>query len=170
MNKLKKKFTYLFLILVLVSINSNVFAQDFSLLPKADKGKIECYKLMKDFHNNYQSKEVQGDYNSYKRFNKTLEKVGDVSERDILGCGIVTGKIRFYFWKPYVAYLIQNLSILAGMLSMLFISIGGYQYFFAMVSGEDSNAKNTVKNAILGLVISFSSWIIVEIVQSFVSF
>jgi hypothetical protein len=179
MSKLKKKFTYLFLILVLVSVNANVFAQDFSLLPKAGKNRIDCSLLMRSFDTKYQGLKNLP-YNSYARFNKALQSFPngtitipeDLGEREnlMLGCGVVTGKIRFYFWKPYVAYLIKNMSILAGILSMLFITIGGYQYFLAMVSGEDSNAKNTVKNAILGLVISFSSWIIVEIVQSFVSF
>jgi len=153
------------------------------LLPKAGKNRRDCSLLMKSFDTKYQGLKNLP-YNSYARFNKALKTFNttfdgnrinmqdNLGEREnvILGCGVVTGKIRFYFWKPYVAYLIQNISILAGILSMLFITIGGYQYFLAMVSGEDSNAKNTVKNAILGLVISFSSWIIVEIVQSFVSF
>ena len=171
----KKKTTYLVLFFSIMCMNLSVFAQDFSLLPKAGINRNDCTSIMKDFDIKYQN--AEGEYNSYKRFNNALNAidVGGESELEkkegrLLGCGVITGRIRLYFWKPYVAYLIQNLSILAGALSMLFITLGGYQYFLAMVSGEDSNAKNTVKNAILGLVISFSSWIIVEIVQSFVSF
>ena len=54
MSKLKKKFTYLFLISVLVSVNANVFAQDFSLLPKAGKNRRDCSLLMKSFDTKYQ--------------------------------------------------------------------------------------------------------------------
>lgn len=173
MKNIKKNITFILLFTAIFSANTSVFAQEFALLPKANKNKNECASLMKSFHMNYQTKKDLK-YNSYARFNAALEGLEIDAPLDkemtILGCGVVTGRIRFYFWKPYVAFLIKNLSILAGVLSMLFITLGGYQYFLAMVSGEDSNAKNTVKNAILGLVISFSSWLIVEIVQSFVSY
>ena len=171
MIKLKKNIVSAFVLMSILCLNTSVFAQDFSLLPKAGKNNNDCTKILKDFDIKYQKK-TDKPYNSYARFEAAMSDVtgfGTITEANILGCGVVTGRIRLYFWKPYVAFLIQNLSVLAGVLSMLFITLGGYQYFLAMVSGEDSNAKNTVKNAILGLVISFSSWMIVEIVQSFVS-
>jgi len=168
MIKLKKNIASAMILISILCLNTSVFAQDFSLLPKAGKNNNDCTKILKDFDIKYQS--ASGGYNTYARFDAARTALdGDITEANILGCGVVTGRIRLYFWKPYVAFLIQNLSVLAGVLSMLFITLGGYQYFLAMVSGEDSNAKNTVKNAILGLVISFSSWMIVEIVQSFVS-
>ena len=69
----------------------------------------------------------------------------------------------------WIVYIIKNLSLLASVLAMLFISIGGYQYFMAVITGEDSNAKNTIKHAIIGLVLALSSWIIVDLVQTLVS-
>jgi hypothetical protein len=169
MLKIDKKQLKIVVLLCILGINTSVFAQDFSLIPKTNRDIGDCTDLIREFDTKYQQERAP--YNSYKRFSEALGKINpEVTENQLLGCGITTGRIRLYFWKPYVAYLIQILSVLTGALSMLFITLGGYQYFYAMVSGEDSNAKNTVKNAILGLVLSLSSWIIVEVVQNIVSF
>ena len=174
----QKPLVYLLLAQALL-LPSAAMAQDFSIIPKAQNRSVNCTKIMSIFHQKYISE--SGEYNSYSRFQKTAQNAlaaaggagddlkGTAAVNEILGCGIVTGRIRLYFWKPFVAYIIKNLSLLASVLAMLFISIGGYQYFMAVITGEDSNAKNTIKHAIIGLVLALSSWIIVDLVQTLVS-
>lgn len=175
---LQKPLVYLLLSQILL-LPSAAMAQEFSVLPKAANRSVNCTKIMSIFHQKYLGE--SGEYNSYARFQTTAEQAlstaggalqgakGTKAVNEILGCGIVTGRIRLYFWKPFVAYIIKNLSLLASVLAMLFISIGGYQYFMAVITGEDSNAKNTIKHAIIGLVLALSSWIIVDLVQTLVS-
>ncbi|MBT6143522.1 hypothetical protein HOH51_03335 [bacterium] len=172
MTKIIKLFIFTALFL---GLSQSVFAQDFSVLPKTTKGKIDCLNTLKTFDTEYQALPVTGTsgsaYNSYARFDKARTKVNPTpTEKDIMGCSIKTGKIRLYMWKPFVVYLIKNLSVLAGVLSMLFIVLGGYQYFLAMVQGEDTKAKATIKNAIFGLIIALCSWMIVDLVQTLVSY
>lgn len=187
----QKPLVYLLLAQALL-LPSAAMAQEFSVLPKARAQTTSCTKIIRDFHDTYISNDpnqTQFKYNTYGRFQKVAETIiqkhgstngtvqtasgEDMSSKqkvnEILGCGIVTGRIRLYFWKPFVVYIIKNLSLLASVLAMLFISIGGYQYFMAVITGEDSNAKNTIKHAIIGLVLALSSWIIVDLVQTLVS-
>ena len=175
MTKIIKLFIFTALFL---GLSQSVFAQDFSVLPKTGQSRAECLKQLRSFDTAYQNTGSGGGttladspYNSYKRFDWALEKVNSgLKETDLLGCAIVTGRIRLYMWKPFVVYLIKNLSVLAGVLSMLFIVLGGYQYFLAMVQGEDTKAKATIKNAIFGLIIALCSWMIVDLVQTLVSY
>ncbi len=175
MTKIIKLFIFTALFL---GLSQSVFAQDFSVLPKTDQSRANCLKKLRSFDTAYQNTSNDGgenltshQYNSYKRFAWALTKVNqELTEADLLGCAIVTGRIRLYMWKPFVVYLIKNLSVLAGVLSMLFIVLGGYQYFLAMVQGEDTKAKATVKNAIFGLIIALCSWMIVDLVQTLVSY
>ena len=186
----QKPLVYLLLAQALL-LPSAAMAQEFSVLPKARAQTTSCTKIIRDFHDKYISdnpSQTKYKYNTYGRFQKVAEAIiqnngggGTVQTQrgqdmtskqkvnEILGCGIVTGRIRLYFWKPFVAYIIKNLSLLASVLAMLFISIGGYQYFMAVITGEDSNANNTIKHAIIGLVLALSSWIIVDLVQTLVS-
>ena len=174
MTKIIKLFIFTALFL---GLSQSVFAQDFSVLPKTGQSRANCLKKLRSFDTAYQNTSSDGanltshPYNSYKRFDWALTKVNqELTETDLLGCAIVTGRIRLYMWKPFVVYLIKNLSVLAGVLAMLFIVLGGYQYFLAMVQGEDTKAKTTIKNAIFGLIIALCSWMIVDLVQTLVSY
>ena len=177
MTKIIKLFIFTALFL---GLSQSVFAQDFSVLPKTGQSRANCLKKLRSFDTAYQNTSSDGGrgttlaerpYNSYKRFEWALKKVDqELTETDLLGCAIVTGRIRLYMWKPFVVYLIKNLSVLAGVLSMLFIVLGGYQYFLAMVQGEDTKAKATIKNAIFGLILALCSWMIVDLVQTLVSY
>lgn len=168
------------LLLAAIALPQVAFAQQFSIVPKSSSSTTGCTRIMATFHQEYQK--APGSYNSYARFQAAAENAvgqaepapeqaikGEQAVNEILACGFVTGRMRLYFWKPLVAYIIKGLSILASALAMLFITIGGYQYFMAVISGEDSDAKNTIKHAILGLVLALSSWIIVDLVQTLVS-
>ncbi len=67
----------------------------------------------------------------------------------------------------YITYLISHyLLSLAGVIAMLFIIIGGYQYIFS--GGNEALAKKgktTLTNAVLGLIIIILSFVIVKIVS-----
>ncbi len=53
----------------------------------------------------------------------------------------------------------------AGVISILFLIIGGFQYMFAG-SNEDlaKRGKNTIRNAVIGLVVVILSYVIVTVV------
>ncbi len=51
------------------------------------------------------------------------------NERDgILGCAIQTGNIHLWMLPYYITYIIEFLMNIAGLISVLFVIIGGYLY------------------------------------------
>ena len=56
---------------------------------------------------------------------------------------------------------------LAGLIAVLFVIIGGFQYVMSGVDEEMAEkGKKTLKNAIIGVVIIVLSWVIVAVVSS----
>ena len=69
----------------------------------------------------------------------------------------VSGDAGFF---ELVRALINILIALAAMLAVVFITIGGLQYMTTdSISGKE-DGKNTIKNALLGLLLALVSWLI----------
>lgn len=90
--------------------------------------------------------------------------LGQITSNDILGCSIMTGRVSLSYLSLFVSYALRMLSIAAGTISILFIIFGGYQYVIGGITESQDAAKSTIKNAIIGLVVSTGAWIIVNIV------
>lgn len=95
--------------------------------------------------------------------NDQSRNAGNMNQDDILACAFISGRFDIILVKPFLQYALKLLSVLVGTVSMLFIIIGGYKYFAGVVTGDVTDAKGTVTNAILGLVIATCSWIIVDL-------
>ena len=92
------------------------------------------------------------------------QNTGKMNQDDILACAFISGRFDIILVKPFLQYTLKLLSVLAGRVSMLFIILGGYKYFAGVITGDVTDAKGTVKNAILGLVVATCSWIIVDLI------
>jgi len=93
----------------------------------------------------------------------------EITRNDVLGCALVTGRISFMYLSIFVSYALNMMAIIAGSVSMLFIIIGGYQYIIGSLTQNTDDAKKTITNAIIGLILSTAAWIIVNIVLAIVS-
>lgn len=79
-----------------------------------------------------------------------------------------TESIPKFIWTV-VGNLADGVFRIIGVISMVFIIWGGYQYMFALgESGKVGKAKTTISNAIIGLIISVSASIIVNFVLGIV--
>ncbi len=85
------------------------------------------------------------------------------------GCDFQTGEISFSCIPHYISYLIEAIVALAGTIAVIFIMIGGFKYVFSGISEDKEAGKETIKNAIIGLVITGLAWIIVTTVVSLVT-
>ncbi|MCD6109294.1 hypothetical protein J7J83_00855 [bacterium] len=149
-----------------LSVMETVNAQDppskrsigTTILPEGDKiSKEECTKKLLDL-------DKQED--PVKAFKKE-----EPSERDtILACSIKTGRIHFWMIPYFIVYIIEFLTGIAGLIAILFIVIGGYQL---VISGANDSlkdsAKNTIKNALTGLVLTLIAWTVVNLIQYIVT-
>ncbi len=161
-------------------------------------GNYNCTLMMKrfnDLHENFIKKDPDVAYNSIKRFYCALELYNGndftkplpaeekeckknteinvdsfvYNTNDILGCALITGRIKLYMYKMYILYFIRLLTLLSGSLSILFVIIGGYKYFLGALQNDVGEAKTTITNALFGLAISTAALIIVNLIQTFVS-
>jgi len=97
------------------------------------------------------------------------ENVANLDENDILACSLISGRFDLVLVKPFLQYVLKLLSVAVGTVSMLFIIIGGYKYFAGVITGDVTDAKGTVKNVLLGLVVATWSWIIVDLIVTLVT-
>jgi hypothetical protein len=93
----------------------------------------------------------------------------NLNQNDVLGCALLTGRIKMFYLSIFISYALNMIAILAGSISMLFIMIGGYKYVIGSLTQNTDDAKKTIINAIIGLLVSTSAWIIVNLVQTIVS-
>lgn len=87
-------------------------------------------------------------------------------ERDnLLGCAIKTGKVSLAMIPYFITYIINFLLSLSGLISVLFIVIGGYQYVYGgLGEGSKDKAKKTITHALMGLAIAILAWSIVNVI------
>lgn len=190
--KLKKFIALYSLILICISISfaSLAFAQGTTktLIPEVNKNRFrsnyDCTNLMKAFEDTYYfalDDNSNSEIGTLSRFYDTIDYMNAgkgnteqfaatgpddpnaITSNDILGCSIITGRINLSYLTMFISYVIRMATILAGTISILFIMIGGYKYVIAGVTESQDGAKNTIRNAIIGLAVSTGAWIIVNI-------
>ena len=67
----------------------------------------------------------------------------------------------------FIAFIVQILLFLSGGVAVLFVVIGGFQYILS--AGNEENAKKgkqTVMNAIIGLVLIILSYVIISVITN----
>lgn len=124
----------------------------FFILPRTAKTESECDVFLTSFE--------QEMYRMGASFDESLRG----SSNDVLGCAIKTGRIHFNYIPFYVKGLIEFLLGLAGLLSVVFIIVGGYKLLFGGLLEEKDSGKKTLTYAIGGLIVSLLAWSIVNIV------
>jgi hypothetical protein len=175
------------LLLSLMVSNQLAFAQTSTrtVLPETRiTNNFRCTIIMKEFRNIEQFADLPQELGTIARFEAArealnqkveaneingLQGVGALSQDDILGCSIITGRISLTYLSLFIFYILNWLSIASGVVAMIFIIIGGYKYIVGGLSENKDEGKKTITNAIVGLLVSTSAWIIVNIVQAFVS-
>lgn len=86
-----------------------------------------------------------------------------IPESGIIGnCNFITGEIHFDCIPLYLAYLIRLVFSLLGIIFLAMIIWGGYEWAFSGLQSDSQKAKSRIRNAVLGLVFSLLSFLIVD--------
>lgn len=107
-------------------------------------------------------------YSNEKKFKESYGKaltLGEKSRGSFLGCAISHGKIRLYMVPFFITYLIQFLLSIAGIVAVLFVVLGGFKYVVGGLIEEKEQGKKYIQNALIGLVVALSAWLVVNFVQ-----
>lgn len=84
---------------------------------------------------------------------------------DVIACSLKSGEFHLFMAPYMIRYFVEVIIQLAGLVCVLFIIIGAYQYLLGSVTENKQKGKDTIKNALIGLVITLLSWIIVNVIQ-----
>lgn len=87
-----------------------------------------------------------------------------------LGAKFQTGNFEIADIPCYATYLTQTIIYLAGVLAVLFVVVGGYQYVSAGAMEENrESAKKTITYALVGLAVTVLAWTVVNVWQVFIT-
>ena len=172
------------LLLSLLISNQIAFAQTSTrtILPETRiTSNFRCTIIMKEFRNIEQFG-LASELGSIERFEQAriqlntliesneiegLKGIGALSQDDILGCSIITGRISLTYLSLFIFDVLNWLSIASGVVAMIFIIIGGYKYIIGGLTENKDEGKKTITSALIGLLVSTGAWIIVNIIQAF---
>lgn len=136
------------LMMLLVFISPTiVFAQsDWGILPSAGNETVDsCRKKLMKYED------------------------GKAPDSEILGCAIKTGEVHLSMFPYFITYFIKLLLSIAGLISVLFMVYGGYQWVVAGVSEKQEGAKKTIWHAIIGFIVVLISFAAVSLIQTLVT-
>ncbi len=86
-------------------------------------------------------------------------------ENSEIGKRIQNGDVHLSDIPIIIIHLIDICTKLAGTIAVIFLLYAGFQMIISGVSDDREAAKNTIKYALTGLIVSFLAWVIVNLVQ-----
>ncbi len=86
-----------------------------------------------------------------------------------LSCGIKTGRIDMWLIPYYLVRVIDFGLLLAGLLSVLFIIIGGYHFIIGSYTDDKEKGKKTIMYALGGLILCLLAYTVVNLLLLFVT-
>jgi hypothetical protein len=88
-------------------------------------------------------------------------------DRDnLLGCAIKTGRVSLQMVPYFITYVSNFLLAMVGIICVLFIVIGGYQYIYGGLIDQKEKGKKTIFHALMGMSVALLAWVIVSVIIS----
>jgi hypothetical protein len=92
--------------------------------------------------------------------NGVIPSQGPLAER------IQSGDVGLSDIPLVIVHLIDLVTKIAGTIAVGFLVYGGFQYVASGLTEQKEQAKNSIKYAIIGIIVTFLAWKIVDIVQT----
>jgi hypothetical protein len=128
-----------------------------TLLPNTDITGMECREIYDNYENIV---------HSFFRDQETYSGDDwDSLRAEYLACAIKTGKLRLWMLPYFVQYIANFFIGVSGVISMLFVVLGGFWYMTGGITDGKDKGKKTIFYALVGLVITLLAWIIVNVIQ-----
>ncbi len=157
-----------FAVFILLAVTVNTAYAQFTLLPSTDLSDAECDRVL----NSYEL-DPQAELNKTTSLNQEEQTFSQVSVAEnrakILACAIKRGRISFSMLPYFVTYIANFLLGLSGIIAVLFIVIGGYNYIYGGITDQKEKGKKTIMHALMGMWVAILSWVIVQVVLTAVT-
>lgn len=154
-----------------------VFAQQSTLLPEPS-GSLEVDTQIFEGLSEEQKQEL-ADKGIYTACEYSFDEKGIVFEssiyyksttsqddrQDILYCAIQSGKVHLWMIPYFISYFANFFIGLSGVISVLFVLLGGFWYMTGGLTDDKEKGKKTITYALGGMVLTLLAWLIVNIIQ-----
>ncbi len=138
--------------------DSSAPALQDAVLPATNLDEEECHYILDNDRS--LRKQFRGE-----KLNSGELRISGFSVGDLISCAVKTGRFHLWMFPFVIYYAIRFLSLLAGMLCVLFIVIGGYHFALGPVVDEKEKGKKTILYALGGFALSLLAYTIVNLVQ-----
>ncbi|MBI5413773.1 hypothetical protein HZA42_05500 [Candidatus Peregrinibacteria bacterium] len=154
-----QKFLVNFLLMAVFAVGMGLPYQiaNAQILPSPAKD-FDCSDKYKEKKELYKALNTEEGFDTFIKSNNELGNA--------LGCAVKLGRIRLYMMPFFIMYLTKFLLGIAGLISVIFIILGGYNYATGGLTEDKEGGKKYIKNALIGLIVSLSAWIVVSLVQA----
>ncbi len=88
---------------------------------------------------------------------------------NLLGCAVKSGRITLAMIPFFITYFSNFLLGMAGLISVLFVVLGGYRYVIGGLTEDKEKGKQTIMHALMGFGLSLLAWAIVNVVMGAVT-
>ncbi len=163
----KKSLKILILSLLITSlVPIKIVVAGTTILPNlsgSDLEEMKQYKNAEDYCEGKGYIYTTEDYYVYEKSNSAGDKY--------LYCAVVTGEIHLWMIPYFLVYWTESLLQIAGIIAVLMFVMGGLFYILGGISETitKEKGKTTMKWALMGMALSFLSWVLVNVVIYFVS-
>lgn len=143
-----------FLLIGALLLPQSAFAQQNTLLPEVDN----CTNYDGKYYDNtyFKSLEIPP---------ANGEAASSGTRNGFLGCAIKKGEIHLWMLPYFISYFANFFIGIAGVVSLLFVLLGGFWYMTGGVTDDKEKGKKTITYALMGMVLTLLAWIIVNVVQ-----
>ena len=83
-----------------------------------------------------------------------------------VGTKIQDGTVSLNDIPAMIIGLIDMLTKIAGSIAVIMLIIGGFQLILSGATEEKESAKKTITYSIVGIIVAFSAWIIVNVIMT----
>lgn len=110
---------------------------------------------------------MQGCEEEINNFNESgnFESTG-MSKEEVLGCAVITGRVSLPMAPYFIQYFSNYLLGIVSLVALLFVVIGGFLYIMGGITQQKEKGKTFITNALIGMVIAFLAWSIVNVLIS----
>jgi len=96
-------------------------------------------------------------------------QVESIISSDVSVCDFKTGEIKAECVPKFLAHIIRFIFGITGSIALIMIMISGYQWALGTLIGNDSGGKETLRNAIIGFIVSALAFFIISFILGTIS-
>ena len=150
----------IFILALVLTLPSSVFASNISALPQTDKDLKDCGVAMQ--HVEARTSDVKSNLANREDVALKVNNV-DYGQNDIFACAIKTGDISLWMVPYFIRYVMQLLISISGLVAMGAIIAGGYMYLFTGLTEDKESGKQAIKYGFAGIIVVMLAWYAVEV-------